>query len=178
VEVGRDTRAAGERLLATYDKGVAVVYAYLRRRVGSQDLAEELTAETFLAAAATVTRDPPSGPDSVTVGWLVGIARHKLVDHWRRAAREERTLTVLGTDEEIAEPWEAVLDRFRAERVLAELPTQHRAVLTLRYLDDLAVRDVAELLGRTEHATEALLVRARRRFREAYDATAEEGERP
>jgi RNA polymerase sigma-70 factor (ECF subfamily) len=179
VEVGQRSAAAADRLLAAYDEGVSAVYAYLRRRLGSQDLAEELTAETFLAAAATVSRNPPAEPGDISVGWLVGIARHKLVDHWRRAVREERTLTVLGREPDpLEDPWEATLDRVRAERVLAELPAQHRAVLTLRYLDDLTVREVARLLGRTEHATEALLVRARQRFRSAYDVSVEEGGRP
>ena len=45
----------------------------------------------------------------------------------------------------------------------------HRAALTLRYADGLPVPDVAECLGRTVHATEALLVRARRAFRSRYE---------
>ena len=47
----------------------------------------------------------------------------------------------------------------------------HRAALVLRYLDDLPVPQVAETLGRTVHATEALLVRARAAFRRAYEST-------
>ncbi len=56
----------------------------------------------------------------------------------------------------------------RAREVLAELGAHHRAALTLRYLDGLPVAEVAEHLGRTLHATEALLVRARRAFRVRY----------
>jgi RNA polymerase sigma-70 factor (ECF subfamily) len=55
--------------------------------------------------------------------------------------------------------------------VLDGLAPQHRAVLTLRYLDDLPVPQVAALLQRTVHATEALLVRARGAFRRAYVST-------
>jgi RNA polymerase sigma-70 factor (ECF subfamily) len=43
--------------------------------------------------------------------------------------------------------------------------------LTLRYADGLPVPEVAEHLGRTVHATEALLVRARRAFRSRYEET-------
>ena len=46
--------------------------------------------------------------------------------------------------------------------------SHHRAALTLRYLDGLPVPEVANHLGRTVHATEALLVRARTAFRHAY----------
>ena len=48
------------------------------------------------------------------------------------------------------------------------LGPHHRAALTLRYADGLPVPEVAEHLGRTVHATEALLVRARRAFRSRY----------
>ena len=53
--------------------------------------------------------------------------------------------------------------------VLGRLGAHHRAALTLRYLDGLPVAEVADHLGRTLHATEALLVRARRAFRSAYE---------
>ena len=49
------------------------------------------------------------------------------------------------------------------------LGPHHRAALTLRYLDALPVPEVAELLGRSTTATEALLVRAKAAFRRAYD---------
>jgi RNA polymerase sigma-70 factor (ECF subfamily) len=52
--------------------------------------------------------------------------------------------------------------------VLATLGPHHRAALTLRYLDGLPVAEVARLLDRTVHATEALLVRARSAFRRSY----------
>jgi RNA polymerase sigma-70 factor (ECF subfamily) len=64
--------------------------------------------------------------------------------------------------------WDAELDRIVAESVLARLPEHHRTVLCLRYLDDCSVGECAELIGRTVHATEALLVRARRAFKKEY----------
>ena len=60
------------------------------------------------------------------------------------------------------------LDQLRANEVLAALGPHHRLALTLRYVDGLPVADVAELLGRTPNATEALLVRARTAYRRAY----------
>jgi RNA polymerase sigma-70 factor (ECF subfamily) len=90
---------------------------------------------------------------------------------WRRLTREERSLRTIGTQEGVEQtedPWDVHLDGPRARETLERLAAQHRAVLTLRYLDDLPVADVAEILDRTVHATEALLVRARLAFRRAY----------
>jgi RNA polymerase sigma-70 factor (ECF subfamily) len=153
-------------LLSLYDRALPEVYGYLLARCGQRALAEDLTAETFLAAV----RAEADGGGPTTVPWLIGTARHKLVDHWRRREREERGLRLLdGGDTE--DPWDAELDALRAAEVLDRLTPAHRAALTLRYLDDLPVPQVAALLGRTLHATEALLVRARTAFRRHYEST-------
>ena len=152
--------------LSAYDAALPHVYGYLLSRCGRAALAEDLTAETFLAAVAAVRRpDPPA----ISTSWLIGVARHKLVDHWRRQAREERGLRAL-TDEPggTADGWDVHLDALVARRTLERLGPHHRVVLTLRYLDDLPVSDVAALLDRTVHGTEGLLSRARAAFRRAY----------
>ena len=160
-----EQHAAGTDLLALYDEALPQVYGYLLSRCGQKALAEDLTAETFLAAVDTVRRDQP-----VTVGWLIGVARHKLVDYWRRLAREERSLALVPAEPE--PPWEdGVLDAVTARAALERLGPHHRLALTLRYLDGLPVPEVARLLDRTLHATEALLVRARGAFRRSYEST-------
>lgn len=157
-----------QALLAAYDATLPFVYGYLLSRCGEQTLAEDLTSDTMLAAVAAVRRN---AAPAISTPWLIGIARHKLVDHWRRQAREERGLRSVARDEPLAEdPWEAELNALRARAALATLGPHHRAALTLRYLDDLPVIDVAALLDRGVHATEGLLVRARTAFRRAYDA--------
>jgi RNA polymerase sigma-70 factor (ECF subfamily) len=155
-------------LLSLYDAALPQVYGYLLARCGQRAVAEDLTAETFLAAV----RAEADGGGPTSVGWLIGTARHKLVDHWRRVEREQRGLRLMD-DDPVEDPWDAELDALRAQQVLAGLSAGHRAALTLRYLDDLPVPQVAALLQRTVHATEALLVRARTAFRRAYEASAE-----
>lgn len=160
--------AGGDDLLDLYDRALPTVYGYLLSRCEERALAEELTSETFLAAVDAVHRGPPP---PLTPAWLLGVARHKLVDHWRRREREERGLRLL-QDSDVAtqeeDRWEIRLDALRARETIASLSPQHRAALTLRYIDDLAVTEVADVLDRTVHATEALLVRARDAFRRAY----------
>ena len=155
----------GAALLELYDAALPQVYGYLLARCGRPAVAEDLTAETFLAAVAACRREPPPTPST---GWLVGIARHKLVDHWRAAERETRGLLAVAGDD-LSDPWEAHLDALLAQEVLAEQTGLHRAVLTLRYLDGLPVGEVAHVLGRTRRATDALLGRARAAFRRSYE---------
>jgi len=153
---------------AIYRRALPQVYGYLLPRCGSTVLAEDLTAETFMAAVAAVKRGRV-GAAEVTVAWLVGVARHKLADHWRRAAREQRGLAAVAVlADEAGDPWDEHLDVQVAHAALGRLPGPQRAALTLRYLDGLPVADVAACLGRSVRATETLLVRARSALRRIY----------
>lgn len=159
---------AGTALLDGYERSLPQVYGYLMARVRSASVAEDLTSETYLAAVDAIGRGTLRAP---TTAWLIGVARHKLVDHWRRQGREDRRLAaVTDLTEQHEDPWEAHLRADHAHTVLGALGPHHRSALTLRYLDGLAVPEVAVALDRTVHATEALLVRARRAFRAHYEA--------
>lgn len=164
-----EAEGVAQRFLAVYDAALPYVYGYLLARCGRAVLAEELTSETMLSALDALKREPPT---SLSTSWLLGIARHKLVDYWRRLGREERSLRTIAAQEkgteQVEDPWDIHIDSLLARQTLERLAAQHRVVLTLRYLDDLPVADVAEILDRTVHATEALLVRARSAFRRAY----------
>ena len=160
-------RAAAQGFLALYDRALPEVYGYLHRRCHDRALAEDLTSETFLAAVRALERD-----DQLVIGvpWLVGVARHKLADHWRSRARDDRLHGALeGEHVELDDPWDATLEQVRTTDVLCGLGDHHRLALTLRYVDGLPVPEVADLIGRTVPATEALLVRARSAFRVAYE---------
>lgn len=157
-------------VIAIYGAALPQVYGYLLPRCGSVAIAEDLTAETFEAAVAAARSGQVR---EVTVGWLVGVARHKLVDHWRRVGREQRGLAEVGREQpDLDDPWEEVLDLDAAHSALWRLSAPQRLALTLRYLDGLPVPEVAGQIGRSVHATETLLVRARAALRRVY----EEGE--
>ena len=152
--------------LQLYDDAVPQVYGYLLKRVGNVGLAEDLTSETFMAGVAAHQR----GATDLSTGWFVTVARNKLVDHWRRREREERGLRLAYDEADtVTEPWDVEIDAVVAHDVLARLAPQQRLALTLRYLDGLPVVQVAHVLGRTLHATEALLVRSRAAFRRVYE---------
>lgn len=147
--------------LQLYDDALPHVYGYLVRRCANTATAEDLTAETFMAAVAALRNDKRE----LNTAWLIGTARHKLVDHWRRTERRKEELAELWDDLAVPDPNDTAIEVATAHDVLTQLAPHHRAVLTLRYLDDLSVGDVAATMGRTVHATEALLTRAKAAFR-------------
>jgi RNA polymerase sigma-70 factor (ECF subfamily) len=151
---------------AWYDLVLPRVYGYLYQRCGrDRDLAEELTQQTFVDAVRSHGRTTTDDP----VRWVIGIARHKLADHFRALERRERGyLRLVARSPEPAVTW---LGDHDAEGVLVDalrrLPAAQRAAVTLRYVDDLPVREVAALLGRSDGAVESLLSRGRETLRRA-----------
>ena len=157
-------RAAGpDAFGAFYDRAFGDVYRYVARALlGNRGAAEDVTQETFAAVVAAVLE---GRPEALTMPWVMGVARHKVIDHIRRAEREQHRLALAwsarGPDPDDLETELDGEDPARVVALLRDLSSAHRIVLVLRYLDDLPVDEIAALLGRSVHATESLLVRAR-----------------
>src|SRR6476646_8860276 len=144
------------------------VYGYLLARSGDPATAEDLTSATFEAAVSAVRRATVT---DLSTGWLIVVARRRLIDHWRREERDARRLETFACDDvqTALDDWSDAVDPGVGMLALMRLGPHHRAALTLRYVDGLSVADVARELARGHDATEALLQRARRAFRRAYE---------
>jgi RNA polymerase sigma-70 factor, ECF subfamily len=155
---------------AFYDDALPRVYGYLFHRChGDHALAEDLTQLTMVEAVRhRATYDGRSDP----VTWLIAIARHKLVDHFREQERDERRRLRLVVQELQLDPdgapWRQADEREALYAAMSRLTAAQQAVLVLHYADGLPVREVARQLGRSESATESLLTRARDALRAAY----------
>jgi RNA polymerase sigma-70 factor (ECF subfamily) len=132
-------------------------------------LAEDLTQETFLAAVSQLQR-------GVVVEaprpWLIGIARHRLIDHYRATAGPAGRVVALDDwiDEQpdVRDEIGVFLDREQAIAALNVLAPSQRLVIVLRYLDGLSVPEIARQIGKSVHAVESLLARGRASFKRHY----------
>jgi RNA polymerase sigma-70 factor, ECF subfamily len=161
--------AASQTVGAMFDAHGKCVRHYLLKRCNDPELADELTAETFACAFVSLQRLTVPRTD---VQWLLGIATHKLADHWRRQSREQRNFRAIV--DQLHSPDRiggSIIDTSRAEQVLETLDPHHRIALVLRYHEELSVAEIASVLQRSVHGTESLLARARRSFKKSYAAT-------
>jgi RNA polymerase sigma-70 factor (ECF subfamily) len=146
-----------------YEEALPRVYGYfLHRCGGAVPVAEDLTQETFLAAVGELKRGRRV---EAPIPWLYGIARHKLLDHYRRQERSERLAARL--EPEADEPAGGG-ERERTVAALAAVPAAQRAALVLRHVDGFSVPEVAAMLSRSVEAAESLLARGRVSFKRAY----------
>jgi RNA polymerase sigma-70 factor (ECF subfamily) len=147
---------------------------FIVRNGGRVDIAEDLTQETLLAAVRSNNRPPGNAP---VMAWLYGIARHKLVDHYRDQERQRRQFGQAIDPDSIdigPSPPLGNLDldyinvRDDIIAALDRLPPRQRGALVLRYFDGCDVPTTAALLDSSIHATESLLARGRIAFRRIY----------
>jgi RNA polymerase sigma-70 factor (ECF subfamily) len=150
-----------------YDLVLPRVYRFLLARcAGDVALAEDLTQQTFVEA---VRRRYQYDTRSDVVTWLCAIGRSKLVDHHRRLGRDRhRRLRLVSGWSDVDQPSRGTEERAVVQEALEQLTGEERLVLVLRHLDELPVKDIARLIGRSSRATDSLLVHAREAFRRVY----------
>jgi RNA polymerase sigma-70 factor (ECF subfamily) len=164
----KDRKATAE-FVNTYTDSV---YAFIRRRLSPRhDLVDDLVQEVFIAAWENLTSFRGTSP---LRAWLLGIARHKIEDYFRRLLQSAQSLEPEAAEELPASEldMDAIADRKRteqrAQQVLADLPEHYRVALQWRYWEKRSAREMAEANGRSEKAIERLLARAREQFRRRW----------
>jgi RNA polymerase sigma-70 factor, ECF subfamily len=137
------------------------IFRFLVRCCRHEEDARELTQTTFVTAFRSLHLYQPARPFAA---WLLTIARHKFIDHYRRA-RFDFTLDGLPEASDHDDP-SAILERREQQRDIWEQvrglvgPDQFSA-LWLKYQEDLSIKEIAGVLRRTQTSVKVLLFRAR-----------------
>jgi RNA polymerase sigma-70 factor (ECF subfamily) len=146
-----------EAFAALYDRYVQSVYRYLYGRVGSAQEAEELTAQTFLAAIESLPRYDHRGYFSA---WLFSIARRKAADFFRR--REPLRLEEAGDFASEADlPGEVARGEQirKLARLIRSLEDSERELIHLHFTAGLTFAEMASVLGKKEDAVKKSMYR-------------------
>jgi RNA polymerase sigma factor (sigma-70 family) len=164
-----------ERFAVLFDRHAPHIYRYLARRAGSQ-VADDLAAETFLAAFAKRDRYDLSRPDARP--WLYGIATNLVNQQRRDEARQYRIQQaalaepdVPGHADRVAADVTAQAMRALLADALAMLPAGDRDVLLLIAWEQLTYQEVSMALGIPVGTVQSRLHRARAKVRQVLAGT-------
>ena len=132
-------------LRRAYDEHGSLVYTFCRRAVGST-AADDITQEVFLAAWRARERFDP-GRGSLRA-WLMGIARNKLIDSYRRQSRRPESIEAdVGDTPTDERSIDGMADRMLVASALDELPERARRVVELAFLQQLSHSEIVEQTG-------------------------------
>jgi RNA polymerase sigma factor (sigma-70 family) len=154
---GRPSERAFEQL---YERHARDVYQYALAVLSNPADAEDVTQTPFLNAYRAIQKgERPQKPHN----WLIAIAHNVCRMRWRQAGARPREVA-LDEAPELAVREEERPDLAEVLTALAELSFNQRAALVMRELEGRSYQEIAEVLGTTVSAVEALLFRARRRL--------------
>lgn len=131
-----------------YRRHVDVVFRYATRLVGRREVAEDITADVFLAL---YLHPQEFGVDQFPA-WLLTVAKRKAIDYWRHQQVERQHLAAgEAPDREWSPPVEFWLGQVKS------LKPTHRACVILRYVHGMDRREIAQRLGLSEMQVKGLL---------------------
>ena len=145
------------RFAELYDQNFHRVYAFVARRVRDRAEAQDLTAHVFHQALANLEKFKWRGAPFVT--WLYRIASNAIADQARRKLREAGNPSEATSENTMSKDLEIVERRARLFREVEKLPEDQRKVIVLRFADEMSIREIATMLGRSEGAIKQLQFR-------------------
>jgi RNA polymerase sigma-70 factor (ECF subfamily) len=172
--------AAMEQLFNTYfDRLYSLVFHEVGR---DQAVAEDVTQEIFLSALTSISK---FRGQSKLYTWLCSIAHHKIADFYRRQERERKYRKrasntgaiepeqIPDTGPPVADMTESEETRHTVEQALLSLPLDYRQVLILKYVEEMSVQEISQIMHRSLKSVEGLLARARKALRTRLIASSE-----
>jgi RNA polymerase sigma-70 factor (ECF subfamily) len=157
-----DTRALAD----IYDCYAESIYGYLYRYLGDAHLAEDLTSDVFLKLLQALGTS--RAPRDQLKGWLYRVAHNLAMDWFRQQAKGEP----LPLNEELvsdsASPGAMVeehQDQHRLRQAIRQLTPSQQQVILLRFGEGMKIKQVGQLLGKSEGSIKLIQHRALRRLR-------------
>lgn len=161
VELARDGDA--EAFGQLYDHYVSGVFRFIYYRVGSRQLAEDLTSETFVRGLKAIQRFTWQGKDFGA--WLTTIARNLIADHFKSSRSRleiasddipERRVPARSTEEDVL----ALISNEMLFEAVNSLPPEQRDCILMRFIQGMSIAETAAALKRSEGAIKQLQLRA------------------
>jgi RNA polymerase sigma-70 factor (ECF subfamily) len=146
-----------------YERYFDRIYAFVARRVGNRDAAQDLTSDVFHRALENLPKYESRGIPFCA--WLFRIAANAIADKWKHTSRESGNPAKEEIDagkSEIA----AAEHRAQLFHSVRKLPADQRRVIQMRFAEEKSIREIAGEMRKTEGAIKQLQFRALQNLRD------------
>ena len=168
------TKEDPEAFTKLYDIYAKRIYSFVFFKVSNREEAEDITSEVFLKAWRYINEKKKIESFS---GLLYRLARNCVVDLYRSRSRQKEPLSI---DTEInieigdAGKWQKdlgdeLINKLEMQKIvlaLQKMKQEYREVVTLRYVDELEVSEIAEITGKGHIAIRVTLHRGLKKLKE------------
>lgn len=153
-----------------YDQNIEKIYRFIFLKVNSQEIAQDLTSETFLRAFETFKEKAENQEIKNPRAFLYKIAKNLIIDYYRQ---KDKFQVISAENTVLIDPRQNLEEDFaknsefeKVRTALSQLEEDYQNVLIWYYLEEIPVKEIAKMLDRTESATRVLIHRALNSLRE------------
>ncbi len=164
------TSANEQKFLEFYDQYVEKIYRYIFFRIGSEELAEDLTSEVFLRSWQYINQNRESGPSLKAMqnprAFFYQVARNLLVDFYRQKDKspisldEIADIKIADKTDDPAEMTSRSMEMEIVRKALVSLNEDYQEIIIWRYLEELEIKEIAEILNKSDGAVRVIISRA------------------
>ena len=155
-----------------YNKYYFGIKKFVSQKIDDEGIVEELTNDIMMAA---IMCRPNFDGKCNEFSWICSIAKHKIIDYYRKKKIKTILFSMSPSFEDIADkaltPERDVLKNELKEEIkktMAELSKGYKDILRLKYIEGMKISEIANNLKITMKAVESKLIRAKKKFREAW----------
>jgi RNA polymerase sigma-70 factor (ECF subfamily) len=148
------------------------IKAFVSKKIDDEGVVEELTNDIMLAGINAL---PNFNKKSSEFSWLCGIAKHKIIDYYRKKKIKTILFSACPVFEEVADkalsPERDVLKnelKSEIKNTFKEMNKGYNKILRLKYIDGLKVNEIARIMELSVKAAESKLIRAKKNFKELW----------
>jgi RNA polymerase sigma-70 factor (ECF subfamily) len=150
-----------QALAQAHDTYYPAIFRYIAFRVGDHATAEDLTSEVFTRLLHAVSER--SAPKNTLRGWLYRVAANVVADHHRANYRVKQVELDDKIKSNAVGPAEVAAGKqllAELSEALADLTEDQQNVISLRFGYEMAIKEVAQVMGKSEGAVKQLQARA------------------
>jgi RNA polymerase sigma-70 factor (ECF subfamily) len=155
-------------LLKAFELYNVLIYKYIFVRVGrSREVAQDLAQEIFMKAWQH--RDSYDSKKATVKTWLFVIARNQLTDHFRKNKNNPLPLKDDIGEAEVGPDRDLLMETIFLH--MKQLDNYDQELITLRFIEDLSIEDVAKIVNKQYTATKISIYRALSKLRNLINET-------
>ena len=158
-----------EAFIKAYDLYLSNIYRFVYFKVDSHEEAEDITSQTFLKTWDYIQNNQIDEYKNLK-SLLYKVARNTVIDHYRKKSQQqnislssgpdETTLDLADAKQDLIKKAETDIDFAILQKVMFQLKDEYREIITLRYVNELTISEIAEVLDKNKGSVRVQIFRA------------------
>lgn len=161
-----------QEFMDNYDENASHILKHIYYRINDWELARDMTQETFFKTWGHIASNKEKIDNLKTFTYR--IAHNLIVDHYRRKPRIPVSLENIDADQIRTEPiQEKQADQMFSKKILkkrlSSIKEPYRQIIIHRYLNDLSIKEISEIIGKSENNVSVMIHRAVKMLKDKYN---------